>query len=42
MYSTCQGKRVCLKKEIKDLEMTEHVYYRKYVCFTKVLFTSGK
>ena len=24
MYGTCQGKRVCLKREIKELEITEH------------------
>ena len=35
MYNMCQDKRVCLKKEIKELEMTEHVCSRMYVCFTK-------
>ena len=42
MYGTCQGKMVCLKKEIKELEMTEHVYSRKYVPSTKGTFHFGK
>jgi len=41
MYGTCQGKRVCLKKKIKELEMTKHVYSRKYVRFTKGTFHCG-
>ena len=41
MYGTCQGKRIGLKKEIKELEMTEHVCSRKYVCFTKGTFQFG-
>ena len=41
MYGTCQGKRVCLKKDIKELEMTEHACPRKYVCFTKGTFHLG-
>ena len=41
MYGTCQGKRVPLKNEIKELEMTKHVCYRKYVCFTKDTYHFG-
>ena len=41
MYGTCQGKRICLKKDIKELEMTEHACSRKYVCFTKGTFHFG-
>ena len=41
MYGTCQGKRVGLKKEIKELEITEDVCSRKYVCFTKGTFYIG-
>ena len=39
MHGTCQGKRVGLEKEIKELETTEHISSRKYVCFT---YTSDK
>ena len=39
MYGTCHDKRVYLKKEIEE-DTTEHVCSRKYVRFTKVLFTS--
>ena len=42
MYGTCQGKRVCVKKEIKELVMTEHVCYRKYVYFIKGTFHFGQ
>ena len=42
MYGMCQGKRVSLKKDVKELEMTEHVCSRKYVVSQKVLFTSAK
>ena len=41
MYGTCQGKRACLKKEIKELELIEHVFSRKYVCVTKGTFHFG-
>ena len=30
MHGTCQGERVDLRKEIKELEMIEHVCSRKY------------
>ena len=41
MYGTCQGKKVCLKKKIKELEMTEHASVRSTCVSQKVLFTSG-
>ena len=41
MYGTCQGKGVGLEKEIKELEMTEYVCPRKYVCFTRGTFHIG-
>ena len=41
MYGTCHGKRACLKKEIKELETTEHVCSWKYVRFTKGTFHFG-
>ena len=41
MYGTCQDKRVCLKKEIKE-ETTEYVCSKKYVRSTKGTFHFGK
>ena len=38
MYGACPGKRICLKKEIKEFEITEHACSRKYACFTKGTF----
>ena len=35
IYGTCQDKSVCLKKEIKELELIKHACSRKYVRFTK-------
>ena len=42
MYGTYRDKKVCLKKEIKELEMTEHTCFRKYVRSTKGSFHPGK
>ena len=41
MYGMCQGKRVCLKKEIKELDKTEHACSRKYMRYTKGTFHFG-